>query len=107
MKDLMIVETRDPTAHGDVDWMGRLAIAVQRDGVPTAIFLADNGVLGARHGAQSAVEEWIQAGVTVSADRFALRERGIPDADLVAGVTPAHLELVLEALVCGASVIWR
>ena len=107
MKDLMIVETRDPTAHGDVDWMGRLAAAAQADGVPAAIFLADNGVLGARQGARSAVEEWIQAGVSVSADRFALAERGIPEARLLPGVTPADLDLVLDRLVFGASVIWR
>ncbi len=87
--------------------MGRLAAAVQGDGVPTAIFLADNGVLGARQGAQSAVEEWLQAGVSVAADRFALAERGIPDTDLMPGVAPADLELVLDRLVFGASVIWR
>ena len=107
MKGLMIVESRDPTAHGDVDWMGRLATAVHGDGVPTAIFLADNGVLGARQGAISAVGDWIAAGVTVSADRFALRERGISDAQLVPGVAPADLEAVLDSLASGASVIWR
>lgn len=107
MRDLMIVETRDPTAHGDVDWMGRLAAAVQRDGVPTAIFLADNGVLGARQGAQSAVGDWIQAGVGVSADRFALAERGIAEAQLLPGVEAADLELVLDRLVSGAAVVWR
>ena len=103
----MIVESRDPTAHGDVDWMGGLATEVRRDGVPAAIFLADNGVFGARRTADSAVADWIRAGVTVAADRFALRERGIPDDELLRGVTPADLEMVLDSLTSGAAVIWR
>lgn len=107
MKDLMIVETRDPIAQGDVAWMGSLAVAMRRDGVDTTVFLAENGVLGARRGAPSTVEDWIQAGVTVVADRFALRERGISDANLLPGVASAELDLVLERLAGGASVIWR
>jgi hypothetical protein len=107
MKDLMIVETRDPIAHGDVGWMGRLAVDMSGDGVATTVFLADNGVLGARRGAPSAIGDWIQAGVGVAADRFALRERGIFDADLLPGVVPADIDLVLERLVSGAPVIWR
>jgi hypothetical protein len=103
----MIVETRDPIDHGDVDWMGRFAVAAHAGGVGAAVFLADNGVLGARRGAPSAVEVWIQSGVKVAADRFALRERGISDTDLLPGVVPADLDLVLDRLIGGASVIWR
>jgi hypothetical protein len=107
MRDLMIVETRDPIAHSDVDWTGRLAVAMHAEGVAAAVFLADNGVLGARRGPPSAVADWIRAGVSVAADRFALRERGITDAELLPGVAPADLDVVLERLIGGASVVWR
>lgn len=107
MQDLMIVETRDPTGRGDVDWMADLAIAVHGRGVTTSIFLTENGVLGARRGAACAVRDWIKAGVRVSADSFALQERGISDSQLVPGVAPAGLETVLDGLIAGASVVWR
>jgi hypothetical protein len=107
VKDLMIVETRDPLAHADVDWMGRLALAIHGNGSPTTIFLADNSVLGARRGVPSVIADWVHAGVSVAADRFALLERGISEAELMPGVALAELDLVLERLIGGAWVIWR
>jgi hypothetical protein len=43
----------------------------------------------------------------VFADRYALRERGIRDADLAKGVKAADLDVVVDALEAGVSVMWR
>jgi intracellular sulfur oxidation DsrE/DsrF family protein len=47
------------------------------------------------------------AGCQVFADRYALRERGIRDADLAKGVKAADLDVVVDALEAGVSVMWR
>ena len=41
------------------------------------------------------------------ADSFSLKERGIDSGKLVAGVKPAQLDVVLDALAAGTKVIWH
>jgi intracellular sulfur oxidation DsrE/DsrF family protein len=47
------------------------------------------------------------AGVRVLADSFSLRERGIDERRLAAGIAAAPLDVVLDALAEGAKVIWH
>jgi hypothetical protein len=108
MKQYLIVETRDPSDSRDHDWMVRLAGDLKQAGAPATIFLAENGVFAARNGAAAeAVQAALKAGCTILADRYALRERGIRDADIAKGVKTAELDVVLDALEAGVSVMWR
>ena len=108
MTRYMIIETRDPQDVRDVEWMAELAASLQRGGSPATVMLAENGVFAARAGASaSALRTLTDAGCQVFADRYALRERGIRDADLAKGVKAAELDAVVDALEAGVSVMWR
>ncbi len=108
MTRYMIIETRDPIEARDVDWMAELAADLQRSGAQASVMLAENGVFAARSGAAaSALRTLTDAGCEVFADRYALRERGIRDGDLATGVKAAELDVVLDALEAGVSVMWR
>ena len=45
--------------------------------------------------------------VTLLADDFSLRERAIPSDGLIAGVAPAPIEVVVDALAQGARALWH
>ena len=46
-------------------------------------------------------------GVTVSADRFSLRQREIPAGQLKQNITSTDLDLVIDAMLGGCKVIWN
>ena len=108
MRDCLIVETRDPLEIGDVEWVADLLVQLGQAGVRCAIMLTENGVLGVRASARTTFpRRLIDNSVAVLADRFALAERGMKEAELVHGVACADLGAVVDALEAGASVIWR
>ena len=108
MKSWLLVETRDPSMCRDVDFTAALAAGLARKGEPATLFLAGNGVFAARAGSRDGdLRALLRGGVRVLADRSALRERGLEEADLIRGAETAELDVVLDALASGAQVIWR
>ena len=108
MKNVMVVETRDPIECRDVEWSAALLSGLSEAGVGCTLMLAENGVLVARASARSdLLSGLIDGGVEILADRFALAERGIADSDLAAGVAGAELGVVIDRLAAGGAVIWR
>jgi len=107
MRQLLIVETRDAADHKDPARMVELAAGMNRGGVPTTIFLAENGAFNARDAGDRPLERAIADGVRVAVDRFALEERAI-DADLLGdGIAVADVGLIVDRLADGACVMWR
>jgi hypothetical protein len=104
MRELLIVETRDAADHKDPARMADLAIGMKRAGVPATIFLTDNGAFSARGGMLGAA---LSEGVQVAVDHCALDERGIDKAAISSGMSIAGVELVVDALAAGATVMWR
>ena len=108
MKGMMIVETRDPIAVRDVEWTAGLLGKMRQAGHSCALMLAENGVLGARASAcPAAFSRLVETGVEILADRFALGERGIAEAELHAGISGADLDMVIERLAAGDTILWR
>jgi hypothetical protein len=108
MNDLMVIETRDPLENPDAEWGAALARGMAGTGARACLMLVENGVFAGRAGAAVPwMARLIEAGVVVAADRYALRERGIDEGDLVGGVIAAELGLVIDWLDAGAKVIWR
>lgn len=108
MKDMMIIETRDPLQVRDCEWSADLLIQMQQAGIRCTMMLTENGVLGVRASARTAFLPRLTAsGIAVLADRFALAERGIKEADVAPGVDCADLTAVVDHLEAGAAVIWR
>ena len=105
---MMIVETRDPFAVRDVEWTAGLLAEMRRAGRSGTLMLSENGVLGAREAACAAcLSSLVDAGVEIFADRFALRERGISEDALAAGISGADLDVVIDQLAAGGTVLWR
>ena len=106
MKQYLLIESRDPFESNDVGYYYDLAKGLVEGGNQVTLFLAQNGVLSARPSARSAaLHALARSGVTVLADDFSLRERGI--AKLADGVTAAPIDVVLDHLAAGHQTLWH
>jgi hypothetical protein len=97
----VFIESRDPFdgTGGDVGFVARTATALRARGRPVTVFLVQNAVLATRAGARaSLVGRLAEAGVSVLADDFSLRERGIAQGELAPGVTPAPIETLVDLI---------
>ena len=108
MANYLLIQSRDPFASNDVNYYYDLASALAKEGNTVSLFLVQNGVLPARRSPKSgALADVAKAGVEVLADEFSLRERGIQESQLVAGVKPAPLETVIDQLAEGRKAMWH
>lgn len=108
MDKYLLIESRDPFETADVTYCYDLAADLAKAGNTVTLFLVQNGVLPARRSVKSELLAAVaRAGVTVLADDFSLRERGITPDRLVAGVTAAPIEVVVDALEEGRKTIFH
>ena len=108
MSKYLLIESRDPFEANDVENFYDLATGLAKEGNAVTIFLVQNGVLPARPSTRSAALSAVsKAGVSVLADDFSLRERGIPADRLAAGVKAAQLDVVIDHLAAGAKALWH
>jgi hypothetical protein len=106
MKRYLIIESRDPFEAASFAGRNELAANLASDGEVT-VFLVENAVLAARAGARfSGFARLRRAGVTLIADEFALRERGIAVAELVPEVKAGRIDLLVAELGRGATALW-
>ena len=108
MDSYLLIESRDPFESKAFGQRCELAIGLKSDGAPVTIFLVENAVLGARESARlGEIPKLAKAGVTLLADEFALRERGIGRDEVSAAVRPAGLEALVAQLATGAKSLWN
>jgi len=108
MPRYLLIESRDPFDSNDTRFCRDLARQLAAAKNEVTLFLVQNGVLPARPGARSSdLTSLSGVGVRVLADSFSLKERGIDEGHLAAGVAAAPLDVVLDALAEGARVIWH
>lgn len=108
MAEYLMIESRDPFDSGDVGNFLDLAEGLAKAGHKVCLFLVENGVLPARHGARSgALAALATNGVEVLADSFSLQERGISANRLIAGIRPAPLDTVVDRLAGGCKALWH
>ncbi len=108
MADYLLIESRDPFDSNDVGQFYDLASNLAKGGNQVTLFLVQNGVLPARQCVHSeALSAVAGAGVDVLADSFSLDERGIATGNLVAGVSAAELDVVVDQLAEGRKAIWH
>jgi intracellular sulfur oxidation DsrE/DsrF family protein len=105
----VFVESRDPFDSADTGFVADAATGLRQRGNPVTVFLVQNGVLTTRTGARgSQIPRLTAAGVTVLADDFSLRERGIEPPELAAGVRAAPIEALVDLLTeTGTKAIWH
>src|SRR5262249_27203965 len=108
MPRYLLIESRDPFDSNDTRFCCDLARQLAAAKNEVTLFLVQNGVLPVRPGAPSGdLSRLVGTGVRVLADSFSLKERGIDETRLAAGVTAMPLDVVLDALAEGAKVIWH
>ena len=100
MSRYLFIESRDAFESRDNRFVEETAVALQQRGHDVTIFLLQNGVLSARrNGNENYLGRLAGAGVTMMADDFSLRERGIQPAELTAGIRQSNIEALVDALV--------
>jgi predicted peroxiredoxin len=108
MADYILIESRDPFDSAEAGRFLDLAEGLAKEGSEVALFLVQNAVLGARHGAHSAALAALASnGVKVLADSFSLQERGISPNRLLAGIAVAPLSAVIDYMAAGRRALWH
>ncbi len=108
MPEYCLIESRDPFDCSDVDFTYELAVNLARQGNKVTLFLVQNGVLPVRRAADTQLAATASTrGVTVLADDFSLKERGVRNGEMLDTVTPAPLETVVDALARGVKTVWH
>ena len=98
MTSYVFIETRDPFTSPDTRFIEETALAVKERGHEVTVFLVQNGVLATRKSVPR-LRRLAEAGVTLLADDFSLRERGIKTEDLAEGVHESGIDALVEAIV--------
>lgn len=108
MANYLFIASRDPYESCDAQHFLDLVEGVRARTHRTTLYLVQNGVLGARAGAQHSglYQRLAQAGVAVIADSFSLRERAI--GKVAAGVTVSDMNQLVDLLVePGTKALWH
>ena len=107
MARYVLIESRDPFEWADVSRSYATASGLAKQGDQVTLFLVQNGVLPARRCQQSKpLEALAKEGVTVLADEFSLRERGIDAGALAAGIKAAPIDTVVDQLADGRKALF-
>lgn len=107
MDKYLLIESRDPFETNEVRRDYDIAITLAKGGNRVTMFLVQNGVSASRRGAQSGnLSDVVASGVEVVADDFSLKERAITQEQLLAGISPAPIDLVVDQLAEGRKAIW-
>ena len=93
----VLIESRDPFDSADTAFVTDTAAALRARGRAVTVYLVQNAVFATRAGARgSNVPRLTQAGVTVLADDFSLRERGIEAGEIASGVREASIDSLVD-----------
>lgn len=100
MSRYVFIESRDPFESHDTQFVEETAIGVKERGHDVTVFLVQNGVLAARKSVRrlERLERLAEAGVTLLADDFSLRERGITAEELAPNVRASGIDVLVDAL---------
>jgi predicted peroxiredoxin len=107
MAKYLLIESRDRFESQD-DSYWQVALDLRKAGNDVTLFFVQNGVLTTRRGPKTeGLSEIKDAGVTVLADDFSLRERGITKDRMVEGIEISPLDIVIDQMADGAKTIWH
>lgn len=99
MTNYLFIESRDPFESRDTRFVEETAASLRERGHEVTVLLVQNGVLASRRNARNSyLSRLAQAGVTLLADDFSLKERGIQSGELCDGIQPTSIETVVDAL---------
>ena len=109
MTNYIFIESREPFDSNDTPFLVETTTTLKQRGHAVTVFLVQNGTLAARRQTHASVlPSLLAAGIEVLADDFSLRERGLLQSELSAGIQPATMEELIVGLVApNTKVIWH
>lgn len=108
MSKYIFIESRDPSESAEVYQRLALAEELADDGHDVTMFMVQNAVLRTRKGANGdRLISLVDAGITLLADDFSLRERGIATDQLRPGISASPLEAIIDGLCANSRTIWN
>ena len=100
MKSYVFIESRDPFESRYSQFVVDNASALKQRDHEVIVFLVQNGVLATRRNAAgSHLPQLAKSGVTLLADTFSLRERGILSPEMMEAVKESSVEALVDILV--------
>ena len=100
MTSYVFIESRDPFESRDSQFVVDTATALKQRDNEVTVFLVQNGVLAARRNAAgSHLSDLARAGITLLADAFSLRERGIQSTEMISSVRESGIDALVDILV--------
>ena len=107
MAKYLMIESRDPLEGAAVGDFADLARDLAAAGDEVTYFLVQNGVFAARKGFQGS-RVGALGKAAVLADDFSLRQRGIGDGEVAAGVRPSGIGVLVDLLAePGVRAMWH
>ena len=107
MTAYIFIESRDPFESRDTEFVEETAITVKERGHNVTVFLVQNAVFAARKNTHR-LERLAEAGVTLLADDFSLRERGIQADELAQGIHESGIDTLVAAIAqANTKAIWH
>lgn len=109
MARYVLIESRDPFETADVAYYFGLAGDLVAQGDQVSVFLVQNAALAARKGAAAnPLEGLLNKNVEVLLDSFSAAERGVVEAERLAGVKPSDMDALVAAIMQdNTKVMWH
>ena len=110
MARYLLIESRDPFDSKDSEQFYGIARGLAERGNEVTLFMVQNGVLPVRRECSHAktLAALGRSKVTLLADDFSLRERGIRSEELIPEAKPAGVDQMVEMLMTdGTKAIWH
>jgi sulfur relay (sulfurtransferase) complex TusBCD TusD component (DsrE family) len=105
MAKYFLIESRSPFDSPEVNYNYQLASDLANNGNEVSLFLVENGVFVTRK--TTTIESLDKLNnVTLLADDFSLRERGIAAEEMRNNIKIAEISTVAEAMANGAKTVW-
>jgi predicted peroxiredoxin len=100
VSNYVFIESPDPFESSDASVLADTAASLKKRGNNVTVFLVQNGVLAVRKQARkSPLPKLLESGVTVHADDFSLRERGIQSDEWQTPVKTATIDQLVDLIV--------
>lgn len=106
MSDYVFIASESRLQSGDATHCLDLAVNLAELGHRVSVFMVQNGVFSAR-GDDQPLAAAARAGISLLADDFSLRERGISERQVNSSVRVSSIDFVVDRLAAGDRVIWH
>ena len=108
MSNYLLIETQDPLEFKDTENFISLAKDLKTQGNSIVYYLVENGVFPARRCSfSSTLESLLKMGVTIYADKFSLKERGISKNVMLSGLKIVDTDEIIDLIADGHKTLWH